>query len=88
MLIANEILRKCKINGEVQSLKECSDSFFVAVYEGILGESVVGVYTKYKCLFYKSNLLFILFIFKFPYLHKHLAHIDFSCGSETHFLCF
>ena len=44
VLVANEILRKCKINGEVQSLKECSDSFFVAVYEGILGESVVGVY--------------------------------------------
>ena len=42
VLIANEILQKCKINGKVQSLKECSDSFFIAVYEGILGESLEG----------------------------------------------
>ena len=44
VLIANEILRKCKIEGEVQSLNECSDSFFVAVYEGILGEALAGLY--------------------------------------------
>ncbi len=48
VLIANEILRKCKINGEVQSLKECSDSFFVAVYEGILGEALVGLLINFK----------------------------------------
>jgi hypothetical protein len=48
VLIANEILRKCKINGEVKSLKECSDSFFVAVYEGILGEALVGLLINFK----------------------------------------
>ena len=46
VLIANEILRKCKIEGKVQSLNECSDSFFVAVYEGILGEALVGIFAN------------------------------------------
>ncbi|XP_028395507.1 uncharacterized protein LOC114519557 [Dendronephthya gigantea] len=46
VLIANEILQKCKINGNVQSLKECSDSFFIAIYEGILGESLEGIITN------------------------------------------
>ena len=44
IFIANDILRKCKINGEfIESLTQCSDSFFVAVYEGILGEPLRGI---------------------------------------------
>ncbi|XP_046855690.1 centrosomal protein of 95 kDa-like [Xenia sp. Carnegie-2017] len=43
VFIANDILRKCRIEGDVQSLKECADSYFVAVYEGILGEKITGI---------------------------------------------
>lgn len=53
MFIANEILQKCKISGKVESVSQCNDSFFIAVYEGILGEPLKGtVYSLYTSYMY------------------------------------
>ena len=41
-MIANELLDKCKIRRKICNLTECSDAFFIAVYQGLLGDDLKG----------------------------------------------
>ena len=40
--IANELLEKCNLPDKVSRLDDCSDSFFVKVYKGLLGDDLHG----------------------------------------------
>ncbi|XP_068672596.1 centrosomal protein of 95 kDa-like isoform X1 [Montipora foliosa] len=41
--IANELLEKCNLPDKVSRLDDCSDSFFVKVYKGLLGDDLHGI---------------------------------------------